>query len=535
MEDPEQSVVGHSFANESTDTNNPRHWTVAAAVIAVVGLVLRILVLRSPMGRLDADEATVALMGRQVAAGHRPPLFFWGQFYGGTIEPSLVGISLKLFGDRIATATAVKLVPLSLSAFACWPFGLAARRIVGPQRAKIAAALLFAWPGTTWLATKERGFYWVGMLLVCSALLAALKLANREPNPNRSWLLFGAIAGLAWYNSAQCMYFIAPLAVWLVWTTRPQWRSLALGGFAAIIGASPWIYGAFEYGTKVVDQEPSKQSYLSRLNGVWSALVPRIFGVRHLFEAKWLFSGVGVALYVAITIALLVIASKAVRSKAVRDEIGAPTGRIDGVTSARLITVLAISLPLLAAVPSLSVFVSEPRYALYLAPTAVLVVVVVARKFRTSVAVATVILVCAVVSFNALHDVSRQPQQKFLDLGPSDTKSLELLLYQRHTTVFYADYWLAYPLTIRHAYGIVASPLDLPRIAEIEVGVDARRPTTWVLYKDSNRDYAIARLFNKIKVGYKRETVNEFAVFTLDRYVNPIDLPEFWRRHPPGR
>ena len=55
----------------------------------------------SPIGRLDSDEAIVGLMGLSIGHFHKPPLFYWGQYYGGTLEPMLVAITTRC-GPRAA-------------------------------------------------------------------------------------------------------------------------------------------------------------------------------------------------------------------------------------------------------------------------------------------------------------------------------------------------------------------------------------------------------------------------------------------------
>ncbi len=54
-------------------------WPVALGVIVVAGVALRLVVLSSPLGELDADEAVTGLMARHIAFLGERPLFYWGQ------------------------------------------------------------------------------------------------------------------------------------------------------------------------------------------------------------------------------------------------------------------------------------------------------------------------------------------------------------------------------------------------------------------------------------------------------------------------
>ena len=72
-----------------------RWWLMLSLLLVLGGFVLRAVLLASPIGRLDSDEAIVGLMGLSIGHFHKPPLFYWGQYYGGTLEPMLVAITTR--------------------------------------------------------------------------------------------------------------------------------------------------------------------------------------------------------------------------------------------------------------------------------------------------------------------------------------------------------------------------------------------------------------------------------------------------------
>ena len=61
--------------------------TAVVVALAVTGIVLRVWLLRSDLGALDADEAVWGTMARHVLDGEIGA-FFWGQGYGGTTKRS---------------------------------------------------------------------------------------------------------------------------------------------------------------------------------------------------------------------------------------------------------------------------------------------------------------------------------------------------------------------------------------------------------------------------------------------------------------
>jgi ABC-type uncharacterized transport system permease subunit len=139
--------------------------TRSAALVAggmAVAVGLRIWVLTSPLGGLDADEAVWGLMARHVLHGELP-VFFWSQSYGGTQETLLTAGLFEIGGTSVA---ALRAVPLALFACACvlvWRVGL---RTIGEPGAAVAAALFAVWPAyLVWKSTRAHGFY--GAALVC--------------------------------------------------------------------------------------------------------------------------------------------------------------------------------------------------------------------------------------------------------------------------------------------------------------------------------------------------------------------------------
>src|SRR5688500_11240361 len=83
-----------------------------AGIAAVAGIAIRVWLLRLPTGVLDSDEAVVGLIARHALYDREFSTFFWGQAYGGTIEPLLAVPGFAIFGP---TVFALKAVPILLS------------------------------------------------------------------------------------------------------------------------------------------------------------------------------------------------------------------------------------------------------------------------------------------------------------------------------------------------------------------------------------------------------------------------------------
>ena len=141
----------------------------------------------------------------------------------------------------------------------------------------------------------------------------------------------------------------------------------------------------------------------------------------------------------------------------------------------------------------------------------------------------------AIASTVDLVHLAEQPNQALLDLAAPTTTALETMLHDAKISRVYTDYWLAYPLTFRHTNGLVASPLDLPRVITAQRAVDDARATTWIVYVASRRDRALGPELRRRGIIATRRVTGPFALYQLDRYLTPLDLNRFWVTYPPGR
>ncbi|HEY3832151.1 MAG TPA: hypothetical protein VGO03_07645 [Acidimicrobiia bacterium] len=506
----------------------PRWWWTLSLLLVLGGFVLRAVLLASPIGRLDSDEAIVGLMGLSIGHLHKPPLFYWGQYYGGTLEPMLVAITTRFS----RTALAVKIVPLSLSVAAGYTIVRAARRMMPRPQAWLAGALLVAWPGTVWLSTKERGFYWMTLLLVTLALLVTLRLHDARPRwPVRDALLLGALCGLAWYESAQSAFVLLPLLAWLLACDRPPLRTVLQILAGGVVGGAPWLLGVAKYGSRVMQQPGGNASYTGRVHRAFGQLVPRILGVRPSYYGGWLLAGAGLVVYVALVAAVVVIAIVGIDR--MRRGGAMPWWR-RAATPLSLLVLLALTFPFLVAIPPTASSTFEPRYALLLVPTAALLVAWCARRFWIAALIVIAALAFGTANVHALINFERE-QPAALDLRPSTLAPLERALAQEHVTRVYADYWIANPLTFDGKDGIVASPLDLPRSSQLQDTVNAARALDWVVYRNSDRSRAVPVRLAQLGVHVTRRDVGVFTIYHLDRYIDPISLGRFWANHFAGR
>jgi hypothetical protein len=189
-------------------------WTLmlAAAAAAATGIALRVWVYRSSRGVPNSDEAVMGLMGRHMIHGEFPT-FFWGAAYSGSQEALLSVPGFLIAGSGWLE---LRLVPITLSAFAAllvWRVGL---RTVGGPAAAAGAALFWIWPPFVIdQLTEEIGSYASGVLYCGLLLLLALRIAER---PDRTRVgLFGLALGLAFWETPQIIAVAAGVIAWMIW------------------------------------------------------------------------------------------------------------------------------------------------------------------------------------------------------------------------------------------------------------------------------------------------------------------------------
>ena len=185
-------------------------------VALLAGVLLRLWVLRSPLGVADLDEATVGLQARDFLEGHLEA-FFPAQSYGGTAETALVAGSFGAFGSGWF---ALKVVPVALHLSGCLVLWRVARQVATTRAGQLVAPIVL-WIGSAhgvWQSTKERGFYGAALLLAAVVLLLVVRLDGRPCR--RDSVLLGLVLGLGIWTTPLLVAAMGPPVIWLLLRRR---------------------------------------------------------------------------------------------------------------------------------------------------------------------------------------------------------------------------------------------------------------------------------------------------------------------------
>jgi hypothetical protein len=438
-----------------------RAFCVALGVVLLVGLVLRLAVIASPLGEIDGDEAVVGLMARHIAFLGERPVFYWGQPYLGSLEAFTAA---PLFRVLDSSAPLLKLVPtayslgfLALSAFL-------ARELFGTGPALATAAYL-ALPPAVWAvwSTKARGGY-AELLFLGEALLLLTLALSRSPS-RRLFLVWGIVAGLAFWTHLLAIVYIAPAVVYLAlaWRGKRPTRLRGLAILGALIGSSPLIIENVSNGfltlAALVEPPDLPVDPLAQFVRFFRVGVPVLLGLGQptsslaIFAHDWLQRPAG---HPAVALGALLILTGVVvaQVQSLRRLVVCAT---DAKARPALLVLLAVVVPPVVAFTRFGFFVSEPRYAL---PLYSAVPLLAGALWRAPWPTLRWAVVGLVLGFNVWSLASTDVRLWRPEDAPDNTAATRTELVQhvkaqdRHQ--MYTDYWIGYPIMFETRESVLA-------------------------------------------------------------------------------
>lgn len=273
---------------------------VAGAVVFVVGVVIRWVLFDSPAASINADEAYSRIETYEILRGQFP-MVLGGTVYTLPVEAYLYTPFTHLFSGA-------NVVPLKLLSTLSWlgttvTLFFIGRRLISERVGLIAAALCWITPGALMvLSITAYPAYASGMLVVTLAFLVAITIVDSpSPGPSlRLQLLFGALAGFAFWLHPMFLTVLVPMGAFVLWIVRrrPDAVLTALGG--GVLGCFPFLLW------NAVNGWPSLESpvevpgtYTERLRTFFVDLLPRAFGQR-TYDLEWYDEFWGPVLYVGL-------------------------------------------------------------------------------------------------------------------------------------------------------------------------------------------------------------------------------------------
>lgn len=481
-------------------------YQAALAALVAFGVAMRVWLLVAPMGALDGDTAVPGLMALHIRRGELP-LMYWGSPYGGSVEAFLAAFASLV----VPLELALKLLPELLAGAAAvltWRIG---RRLVGERPAQVGAVLFWVSPGAfVWFSTRTQ-IYWAALCLTLLAVLLLLRLHDEEEWRPPLVTALGVVVGLAWWSNPQAIYVLLPAFVYFargLWRRR---RHLPLLAAATALGASPWLLFSVRHDWITLDPPPQPanvpNSYVDHLEGFFRTALPKVLGVRELATSQWVPNpAVGKGLYLVVLGAFAVAVVSALR-----------TGRHG------FLVFSAAAYPFLFAVSPLSWFVDFPRYLLMLWPIAALLLGYGLTRFRLWL---PGLASAALVSLLTLIDLNAPVASEAWTGVPPDLGPAKRLLEEQGVRYAFADYWLAYPLTLEARERLVITPLSVVRYEPYDEKVRASSAPAYVFLRGSEQHVAFRKSVATLGVPVTEHERDTVVVVKPVRKVLPEDLPD---------
>ena len=511
VEDPASpGLRGRSTAD---DRGRPRHahaatprppgglsaylaWAVAGLVI-LSGIAVRCWYLfHRPV---NGDEAIAGLLANQIAHGHFSA-FYWGQSYGGA-EPYLVAVLFRVFGSGI---WAMKVVPVLLAAVAGVLTWRVVRRLVpDPSLAVLAGALVWASPLTALSnSTLELGFR--GVTLVCSLgiLLSALRILDGRRRPVE-FAVLGLVAGIGWWSSPELVYFALPSGLLLAWAIirdadqgrARRWTGrLAVVLGAVIVGSSPWLWANAHSSFRSLRSSsfnlpPGSPGYGGRLHLFFKYSVPMLFNLRAQSSGAYLWGRMNSLIVLAVLVLILAVALVLCLLRDVKG---------------RIIAVAVLAFPLLLALSPATWYWGDGRYADFIGPLLAMTLAIgcseagrrlagrradesgnsgrAAAVGRVALAVVvTGIVAVGIVDFSRTVTPVSSYAANWRDPNGPAMHAVDVL-EANGVRYGYADYWVAYPLTLLSdgRLRITTAGNDPDRWSALDAQVQASSSPAWL-------------------------------------------------------
>jgi hypothetical protein len=518
------------------------------SVCTVIGLILRLDFMRASGFTIDADEAIVGLMGRDILLGRGVPVFYYGQHYMGSLEALMASLSFALFG---ASPFSLQLVPLLWSlVLIVLAYGLG-RVIAGSRAGLISASLMAIGPPAllVW-SSKARGGFIEVVVLGALALLITIEWIRNHPERLRYPCALGLVLGIGWWVNNQIIYFILPIAIFslihafsrsmrlgapqiVYGSTFRVWRGVAaiigVGFLSFLLGGAPYWYYNFRFGfpSAGMFKFASWEQFADHLKGLRMTALPAIVGAQRFWQRLpvFPFSRYFALLLYVLPIAVLILSRW-------RQILGLFKGQIDRRAPIELLVLFCISCCLIFSISSFGWLVQAPRYLL---PIYIglypLIAVCCDRLWRRSQALGAAYLIALIAfqiasSYYGGRGLSGEPIVFGGQRVARDHRALIERLGQLGISRIRANYWIGYRLAFETEERVTFTVLGEPTQARIpryeENDLDKRAVLPLVLVQ--SEAVVVEPVLKRFGFSFKGERVGEYSIlYDLKSEIPPVE------------
>ena len=537
-------------APPTTSTGLPHRLRWRGGLILVVPFVAAALLkaVLIPMNAIpfDSDEAIHILMAKHILAGERP-LFWYGEDYGGSLDSFLIAGACSLLGVSVTAARVVQ----SLEYLGAILFTyLLTRRIVHDRFAALSTAWLMALPTPLLsLLTTTPLRYTIVMLLGSMLLFVGHKLLHESEKSLALWLVFGALAGLAFWTFGILVIYILPVGLLMLSRLRRQlWPHYLLITLAFFLFSSPWWIYNFAHENAalnvVFESDPMLVVPMSlRVLGFFCLGLPTLFGFRYPWSPQVVLPALA---WIVLTfyLAVLAFAVRAwYRRFALRGTKGPNSESASGLTLLWLLVIVWLGLFFST---RFSIDSSGRYYLPLYSPLLIFAGVALAtlRQRHRRLAIGLLGLVLAFnlsATFLALwQDQSGFTAQMSLERQFDNQHDQDLIAFlKEHGSYGYSHHWITYKIAFLSDEQIILVA-QLPYHSNLRYNPrDDRYPpysrqaaasdrSVYVTFQEPHLDRLLRPSFAALGVSYREQDIGPYRVFyDLSAKVEPWQLQPY--------
>ncbi len=231
--------------------SRPANWkkdAVALGLLIILAILIRLPFLLNSFGLMDSDEAIPALMGKHIAEGNRPPLYFYGAFFQGSLAQHYMALFFRLFGYSVFLAKLSAL--LAFAAFLGIQFFLLKKAF--SFEFACAASLFYVLPWEHLVRASFDLGSGFPVVLLLGSLIFFLTLGVVFDN-KREWLAaLGFLLGLAFWTHQISIIFGVSVALFLIYKFRARLKNYLTLAVYFLVGCFPLVLNEIVRGFPIV-------------------------------------------------------------------------------------------------------------------------------------------------------------------------------------------------------------------------------------------------------------------------------------------
>lgn len=206
-----REILKYNLTDDTVEDGNSNILKLVSLAAILISITLKLISLAKWETYIDADEAVVGLMAKNIANFKDWPFYYWGQGIIGALEPYCVALLYYISGT--ASTFLLKLVP-TIFWYASFPLLYSVWKKATNEKTAAIAMILLSFPGfffIEWASKARGGFAEIVFFGALALWLLNKDYNNRSPKNKTKNFLLGIICGISYWINGQALAYILPI------------------------------------------------------------------------------------------------------------------------------------------------------------------------------------------------------------------------------------------------------------------------------------------------------------------------------------